>query len=231
MKKILIIGAIALVVIGCVLAAGCTSTTTPATTNEDFAVGTWTLPNGTTVIFGNDFKGIMITGDKKFNFTWKKNTDGKYQVDREDGAQVLWTLDSIKGNMTNAEGAVLTKQTSDISGAFVDGDFIEAKSVEITLDSNGGTSDGHIGFQYPQSFIPPSITPAKKIDSESGKEYICTGYYTEPEGGEMILYPNGEIVSTEALASIIEGHYYQKPTLYAHWVDSIQEPELIQLEP
>jgi len=124
MKKLLIIGAIALVVLGCVLAAGCTSTTTnnttPAATTEDFAVGTWTLPNGTTVVFSNDFKGVMTTGDKTFNFTWKKTTDGKYQVDREDGAQVLWTLDKNKGIMTNADGAVLTKKLDGTSGIIDD---------------------------------------------------------------------------------------------------------------
>jgi len=120
MKKLLIIGAIALVVVGCVLAAGCTSnTSTPATTTEDFAVGTWTLPNGTTVVFGENFKGVMTTGDKTFNFTWKKTTDGKYQVDREDGAQVIWTLDKNKGIMTNADGSVLTKKLDGTSGTAI----------------------------------------------------------------------------------------------------------------
>jgi len=107
MKKVLIIGAIALVVLGCVLVAGCTSTTT--TTSEDFVIGTWTDGTSTYVIT-NDFKGVYTNGDKQSNFTWKKTTDGKYELINEEGVKVIVTLDKTKGTLTNPDGAaVLTK--------------------------------------------------------------------------------------------------------------------------
>jgi len=120
MKKLLIIGAIALVVFGCVLAAGCTSTTTntSTTTTEDFAVGTWSTDDGTAaVILTNDFKGIYIDGDKETNITWKKSADGTYTFIREDGTQENVTINRNKGTLTNTAGAVLTKVLSGTSGA------------------------------------------------------------------------------------------------------------------
>jgi len=117
MKKILVIGAIAFVIFGCVLVAGCTSnTTTPATTTDDFAVGTWTMDNGTVAIFTNDFKGVVTDGNEAINFTWNKNADGKYDLINENGSKVTMTIDNVKGTMTIANGDILSKQTSDTSG-------------------------------------------------------------------------------------------------------------------
>jgi len=113
MKKLLIIGAIALVVVGCLIAAGCTSTTN---TTEDFAVGTWTMDDGTTIVITNDFKGVQTVDGKITNFTWKKTTDGKYEFIKEDGAKTIATLDKNKGILTNTAGTILTKKISGTSG-------------------------------------------------------------------------------------------------------------------
>jgi len=117
MKKLLIIGAIALVIVGCVLAAGCTSTTTTTTTTEDFVVGTWTMDDGTTVVITNDFKGVQTVDGKVTYFTWKKDADGKYEfIKNDDGTITIVTLDKNKGILTNPAGAVLTKVLNGTSG-------------------------------------------------------------------------------------------------------------------
>jgi len=117
MKKLLIIGAIALVVVGCVLAAGCTSNTSTTTSTEDFAIGTWTTNNGaTTVVFTNDFKGVITYGDTKHTFTWNKTTDGKYQLVDDTGTKATLTIDKNKGTITDTDGNVLTKVLNGTSG-------------------------------------------------------------------------------------------------------------------
>ncbi|HJJ38639.1 MAG TPA: hypothetical protein O0X42_00745 [Methanocorpusculum sp.] len=89
-KHLTLLGAIALVVFGCVLAAGCTSSETGS---DDKIIGTWTFPYND----GNGIAGIgidvinkdgtgfyVITTDdgtrllKYDEFTWKKNSDGTY---------------------------------------------------------------------------------------------------------------------------------------------------------
>jgi len=123
MKKFLIIGAIGLIVVGCVLAAGCTSTTTntSTTTTEEFAVGTWSTDDGTAaVVLTNDFKGVYIDGDKEINITWKKNADGTYTFIREDGSLENVTIDKNKGILTYASGAVLSKVLDGTSGILFD---------------------------------------------------------------------------------------------------------------
>jgi len=230
MKKLLIIGAIALVVIGCVLAAGCTSNTSTTTTTEDFAVGTWTLPNGTTVVFGNDFKGIMMTGDKTFNFTWKKTADGKYQVDREDGAQVLWTLDNVKGTMTNADGAVLSKQTSDISGRMRDWcedlSDINSKTTRISLNANANLgyvakSLNGVGYiKQGRNFMTDIVNP-EYYSSDPTVSFTITGYYTEPIGGEKLFDKYGLIENENLPPYTSDGLWVydgERLTLYTHWV-------------
>jgi len=113
MKKILIFGMIALAVIGCVVAAGCTSTTTlnsSTNANGDFIVGTWSLDDrDITVVFTDDHKGVITNGDNKINFTWKKTIDGKYQLDNEYGNQTIMTLDKNNRILTNDSGDTLTK--------------------------------------------------------------------------------------------------------------------------
>jgi len=109
MKKLLIIGAIALVVFGCVLAAGCTSTTN---TTGDFAVGTWISDDGrTAIVLTNDFHGVYIDGDDltDTDIVCKKTAEGKYNFILGDGTEVIWTLDKNKGILTNDAGTVLTK--------------------------------------------------------------------------------------------------------------------------
>jgi len=232
MKKILIIGAIALVIVGCVLVAGCTSTTTnnttPATTTEDFAVGTWTLPNGTTVVFGNDFKGVMTTGDKTFNFTWKKTDDGKYQVDREDGVQVLWILDNVKGIMTNAEGAVLSKKTSNTSGGL---EYIynydnNVKTTRISLNANANLgyvakSLNGVGYiKQGSDYMFDTVNP-EYYSSDPTVSFTLTGYYTEPIGGEKLFDEDGIIVNKNLPPYTSCGlwtYVDERLTLYAHWV-------------
>jgi len=121
MKKFLIIGAVALVVFGCVLAAGCTSNTSTTTGTEDFAVGAWSTDDGTAaVVLTNDFKGVYIDGDKETSITWKKNADGTYTFIREDGTQEKVTIDKNKGILTYAAGAVLSKVLDGTSGILFD---------------------------------------------------------------------------------------------------------------
>ncbi|HJJ38664.1 MAG TPA: hypothetical protein O0X42_00870 [Methanocorpusculum sp.] len=119
MKKLLIIGAAALVVIACVLAAGCTSATqTPAVVTEDFVVGTWTTDDGKVIaVFTNDFKGVVNDSGDKVSFTWKKNADDTYELINDSGAVTIMTLEKNKGIMKIPNGDVLTKVLNGTSGA------------------------------------------------------------------------------------------------------------------
>jgi len=204
MKKILVIGAIALVLFGCVLAAGCTSTTSN-TIGTDSVVGTWTLPNGTTVVFGDDFKGVMTQGENKVNFTWKKTNDGKYQVDNEKGEQVIWTLDNVKGTMTNAAGAVLSKQTADTSGSIRDNIYLQIYGKD--RQNSLGTLIGTNGTDY--------IAQNPGFQSDHDKNH-CLGYYTEPEGGIKILDSDFDFADENIPGYVIEGKWaFDNNVIYA----------------
>jgi len=105
-KKIAIIGAISLVVIGCVLAAGCTSnqSTIPATSTNTI-VGAWIAPydNGNGMVgkdvevFNADGIGYYIIYEdagfthllKNGQLTWKKNDNGTYERTSNESVQTV----------------------------------------------------------------------------------------------------------------------------------------------
>lgn len=104
MKKLVLIGGLALAIIGCVLVAGCTSNTS----TEEFVVGTWTTDDGKkTFVLTNDLKGVYIDGDNLTDIIWEKTADGKYKI-RGAEIQETVTLEKAQGILTNATGTVFT---------------------------------------------------------------------------------------------------------------------------
>jgi len=206
MKKLLIFGAIALVVVACVLAAGCTSTTTttttPATTTEDFAVGTWTGDDGTIAFFTNDFKGVVTDGTDAINFTWKKTADGKYELINENGSKTTMTLDNVKGTITISNGDVLTKITSNTSGALSS----EKNNVAWVKFYGKNTSD-YIGRGVWESNIKEARI--KPIIDDPNEDY-CLGYFTEPEGGIMVFDYNANFADDNIPGYVENGIWVYK---------------------
>jgi len=127
MKKIFIIGVIALVVVGCILAAGCTSTT-EIPSADDQIIGTWMNNNGTTkfVINGN-LTGAYYKLDngewkEDASILWTKNKDGTYYL-INGNAKATITLDPVKSMFTTDSGTTFTKQISENSGELIWCDF------------------------------------------------------------------------------------------------------------
>jgi len=150
-KKLAIIGAIALVVIGCVLAAGCTSnTTTQQTSSDDKIVGNWTFPyddgngvTGTAIdVIKKDGTGfhVIITEDGKrlqgyYPFTWKNNNDGTFSLTFKDSNSVTkMTYDASTDTYVDKEGFnVIHKRLDPITGIwFVDGKDTNGKPEKVT---------------------------------------------------------------------------------------------------
>jgi len=157
-KKLAIIGVIALVVVGCVLAAGCTSnTTTQQTTSDDKIVGNWTFPydNGEGVtgigieVIKKDGTGfnIVTTEDGKriqryTPCTWKKNADSTYTFTFTNVNNVVkMTYDVATDTYVDKEyHNVIHKRLDPITGIwFVDGSDEIGKSKLTVVTKNDGT--------------------------------------------------------------------------------------------
>jgi len=150
-KKIAIIGLIAAVVFGCVLAAGCTSTTNPI-------VGTWGKINyddqvalEATTFFDNGTGKedvVFINGDTEtYTFTWKQASDkNAYLLNYSDGeiwaASIVDDEEPLKWKQMNSAGSNILVDhgttTLDVNGKKVTYNFTLKSdytgTVKITTD-------------------------------------------------------------------------------------------------
>jgi len=128
-KKLAIIGAVALVVIGCVVAAGCTSTSTTTTTTSgttDSFVGVWigsgTTSGGQATFFAIINEDGSLTEIHLYDSgetihekgTWKKNADGTYTLtgdgsDKYGEKSVIYTLQSNGKTIKSSSGIEFTR--------------------------------------------------------------------------------------------------------------------------
>ncbi|HJJ36096.1 MAG TPA: hypothetical protein O0X27_02840 [Methanocorpusculum sp.] len=124
LKKLTVIGALALVVIGCVVVAGCTSAST-GTGSDNQIIGTWIRSDsGSAFVIGDNYTGAYYTCDndsgtwaEAVGMHWAKNADGTYSLDVDASTKTIVTLDPVKGQFTADSGGVFTKMVSDASGA------------------------------------------------------------------------------------------------------------------
>jgi len=156
-KKIAIFALIAAVVFGCVLAAGCTSTTNPI-------VGTWGKINYDDQVsleattFFDDGTGkedvVFINGDTEtYTFTWKQASDkNAYLLNYSDGeiwaASIADDEEPLKWKQMNSAGTNILvdygKTTVDVNGKKVTYEFTLKSdytgTVKITTDDNKVTT-------------------------------------------------------------------------------------------
>jgi len=134
-KKLAIFGVVALVVIGCVVAAGCTSTSTTSvqTTSDDKNdvstdpfVGFWVgktkddagVEVNSTLVIKNDGTGACydVYDDKAviiYPLTWKKNSDSKYSLLYSRGNTSSLTLNDAKDTLVTSSGNTQKKVSPD----------------------------------------------------------------------------------------------------------------------
>jgi len=138
MKKILVIGAIALVIFGCVLAAGCTSTTS-SPSSDDQIIGNWVKNDGTSgfVLEGNNIGTYYTLKDgevKQTAIAWVKNNDGTYTIGNDETKTTV-TLDPVKGQFTCDSGCIFIKIGSNQSGSLssmgIDGGSLVINCIEL----------------------------------------------------------------------------------------------------
>jgi len=123
-KKIAIIGVIALIVIGCVVAAGCTSSTSTSTTTttvNDKIIGVWTgvdnyNGSNTVTIINNDGTGLYTASFHDgtiecYTLKWTANKDGTYSAEYINGDKRTYTIDSSGNVLTSNSGNVKYKKS------------------------------------------------------------------------------------------------------------------------
>lgn len=91
-----------------------------------------------------------------------------------------------------------------------------AKNYTVTLDKNGGDSDGSIQTTYNSN-----TTSSPTFASRAG--YSCDGYFTAADGGTKIINADGTLVSGTVAGWLSSGYWVKDAadiTLYAHWTES-----------
>lgn len=92
---------------------------------------------------------------------------------------------------------------------------IVAKTYSVTLDKNGGDSDGSVTATYNSS----SLT---SFSGAAYAGYSCDGYFTASDGGTKIINANGTLVSGTVAGWLSSGNWVKDAatiTLYAHWTE------------
>lgn len=92
---------------------------------------------------------------------------------------------------------------------------MQAKTYSVTLDKNGGNSDGSVTATYNSS----SLT---SFSGAAYAGYSCDGYFTAADGGTKIINSNGTLVDGTVSDWLSSGYWVNDGadiTLYAHWTE------------
>lgn len=150
-RKLAVLCAIALVAIGCVAAAGCTST--PASQTMDPITGVWFSDyldvNGnhlrSSLVIGADGTGVCydVYDDSTVaivDFIWTTSDDGTYAIVYEEGSTRVFTLNEAKDTITSSGGAV-AKRVSSLADqrASIVGPWCNEKTKTVTIFNADGT--------------------------------------------------------------------------------------------
>lgn len=144
-KKLALFGVIALVVLGCVIAAGCTSTQTPQTVTGEKIAGIWAGTdnfNGekTTTIIKEDGSGVFISVGtnnipERYFLNWKKNTNGTYALDFANGDKRTYSVDATGTILTSSSGNIKYKHFMDnlVPGVW----YNKERNVLVLMNADG----------------------------------------------------------------------------------------------
>lgn len=92
-----------------------------------------------------------------------------------------------------------------------------AKNYTVTLNKNGGDSNGSVQTTY-NSSSTSSFTGASRAG------YSCDGYFTDPSTGSKVINADGTLVSETVSGWLSSGNWVKDAatiTLYAHWTEDI----------
>jgi len=198
-KKLAIIGAISLVIIGCVIAAGCTSTTTSTSTDHslDSIAGIWyseyigsdgNTVKQTDIVKKDGSVHFLLTYDdgtvSAGDYMVMKKADGTY-VANLFGQSYTWNLNAAKDTITSTSGRSkkLMRNTNALN---IVGVWVNEEKNYLTSFNADGTGTNYKGKgNTPSKFTWTSTEPGKinihyvsGIDSNgksnAGKEYTWT---------------------------------------------------------
>lgn len=191
MNKIVIFGVIALVVFGCVVAAGCTTTTTPQDTANEKIVGMWSFiydkegePHYSIDIINKDGTGINIDApydgsfqtDSVHPFSWKKNEDGTYDI-KFTSQTIKLSYDSVHDTATDSKYNAVHNRLDSVCGTwFGEGVDKDGKNVKIT----------HI--------IYPEGTGSTVLSYDDGTALNAqTTWFKNSDGTYTLKFSNGDV--------------------------------------
>ena len=124
-----------------------------------------------------------------------------------------WTL---SGSNTSAVtiGSTSTASTTikaTNTGATVTANFTP-KTYTITLDKNGGASNGSATATYNSNSVTNATYPTRT-------DYRCNGYYTATSGGTLVLNTDGTLAKSVSGYTDANGNWIKDgtATLYAQW--------------
>ena len=130
-----------------------------------------------------------------------------------------WTL---SGSNTSAvtigsTSAASTTIKATNTGATVTANFTP-KTYTITLDKNGGASNGSATATYNSSTITNLTHPTRT-------DYRCNGYYTATSGGTLVLNIDGTLAKNVSGYTDANGNWTKDgaATLYAQWTYDVTE--------
>ena len=92
------------------------------------------------------------------------------------------------------------------------------KTYAITLNANGGASNGSATATYNKNTVTNLTQPTRT-------DYRCNGYYTAASGGTLVLYTNGTLVKNVSGYTDADGNWTKDAatTLHAQWTYDVTE--------
>lgn len=165
--------------------------------------GTTVASGGTASVNHHTTKSLQAIANTGYRFTgWTKSGTNASSVTIADVTSA-GTLTTIKSSATDAT----------VTAGFA------AKNYTVTLDKNGGDSDGSITTTYDSS-------STDDLDEAGYAGHSCTGYYDDPDDGEgnLIINADGTIPSSTVSGWLSSGTWVKDGddiTLYAHWEENL----------
>ena len=169
--------------------------------NGTIKVGGTTVNSGSTASVNHvTTKALVATPNTGYNFS-------------------KWTL---SGSNTSAVtiGSTSTASTTikaTNTGATVTANFTP-KTYTITLDKNGGASNGSATATYNSNSVTNATYPTRT-------DYRCNGYYTATSGGTLVLNTDGTLAKSVSDYTDANGNWIKDgtATLYAQWTYDVTE--------
>ena len=135
---------------------------------------------------------------------------------------------ALSGNNTNAvtigsTSAASTTIKATNTGATVTANFTP-KTYTITLNANGGASNGSATATYNSNTVTNATYPTRT-------NYRCIGYYTASSGGTLVLNTDGTLKANVSGYTDANGNWTKDgtATLYAQW-EAIEETYTITIK-